>query len=97
MSEVKMTACDHCGKRVDNPCAERGWIRLDGHIAGAVSVARYTGEYARGSYQCDYLQRVTDFCSLVCFVAALDQKARERTDKEAQEKEGLKSLKVNPS
>lgn len=83
---VEMTRCDHCGKRVENPYAERGWIQLTYDSVKPVSVSRSTGEYKNGCYQSDFLQRVVDFCSVTCLVAALDRKAQERADAEAKEK-----------
>ena len=87
MGEVKMTACDHCGKRVDNPCAERGWITLNGNACSPVSVSRYVGRMGPSCYESDYLRRVSDFCGVACLLAALDAKAREREDHAAKHPE----------
>lgn len=76
MSRCDMSQCDHCGKRVDNPFAAKGWLQIDGHIT------RAAGFYSRGSYATDYIGRDrSDFCSLRCLEKALDKAASERTRK----------------
>jgi len=84
MGQVTMWKCDHCGKVVENPCKERGWIQLSpSNGTHKVSVCRSTGVYNKSSYENDFLQNVSDFCSVVCLVAALDKKARARDDAKA--------------
>jgi len=95
MGQVTMTACDHCKRKVENPNEHRGWITLGGtdHILEKVYVKRSTGTFGQNSFESDYVDRVTDFCSIECLVAALDKKAREREDKkvETAKKESLRT------
>jgi hypothetical protein len=82
MGYVTLTKCDHCGKRVERPCDERGWIQLDSS-SHPLSVTRMTGKMSPdGGFAVDLLENVIDFCGLACLAAALDRKAREREDKE---------------
>lgn len=88
MSKVTMTKCDHCGKKVENPYEERGWLQLSADLNNrSISIARSVGRYntKTGSFETDFVQSVTDFCGVACLVAALDKKAREREDKLAEE------------
>jgi hypothetical protein len=92
MGELTMKTCDHCGKHVENPYAERGWIQFTSNASGAnlltpVNISRSTGVYGPSSYETDYLDRVRDFCGAACLVAALDKKAREREDEKIKSKE----------
>ena len=82
MGKITMTTCDHCGKRVENHFEARGWIQITSGCVKPVEVSRATGVYKGGSFQTDYLQRVSDFCGIECLVAALDAKASERRAKE---------------
>ena len=90
MGKIQMTTCDHCGKRVDNHYEHPGWIQLTHGSTKTVEISRATGIYRGGSFQTDFLQGVSDFCSALCLVAALDKKAqerREREEKNARERE----------
>lgn len=86
MAQVTMTKCDHCEKRVDNPYQHPGWIQLGASRGmGPVHLSRATGVYGASSYETDFVDGVSDFCSIDCLVAALDKKARERdTEKKTQ-------------
>jgi len=80
MGDIRITGCDHCGKRVENPYAERGWLQIAARGIEAVSISRSVGRMGPTSYETDYLRSVRDFCGIACLIAALDQKARERED-----------------
>jgi len=78
MGAVTMTQCDHCKKMVEKPYAERGWIQFNGGAADyAIAISRSHGIYGPSSYRTDFLERISDFCSIECLVAALDAKRDE--------------------
>jgi hypothetical protein len=85
MGQITMTTCDHCQTKVENPNEHRGWISLGGteHILERVHIKRTTGVFNGSSFDSDYIDRASDFCSVACLVAALDKKAREREDDRA--------------
>jgi len=67
MSTRTSHVCEGCGAECDNPCAAKGWVRIDG------SISRATGIYAT-SYQSDYIPRTDhDFCSVGCIEKALNR------------------------
>jgi len=80
MGNVTIVACDHCGKRVDNPYAERGWIRFITTSASLLSISRSVGRMGPSGHLCDFLRGARDFCGITCFTAALDEQARKRED-----------------
>jgi hypothetical protein len=82
MSTKQMSECEFCARRVDNHYAAEGWIR----VGGAVSRAHGVYDTKAGCYATDFIERVggdLDFCSLACFVGALDKKRAERAARAA--------------
>ena len=79
MSEVNVTKCDGCGKRVADHYLEIGWLQITASSTGPVSIARAAGRKKDGCGKTDYLQRVKDFCSIECLKDALDREAAKRS------------------
>jgi len=91
--DVILSQCDHCKKKTENRCAERGWI----YLGQPTSISRSVGRMGKLGYDTDFLSHVRDFCSITCLVAALDQKAREREDEKVKAEKVEKAVEAKPS
>lgn len=75
MARVEKFRCDHCGKEVEDPYLENGWLKFDGAISRSWGIRRRGRD---GDAQTDYIGKSSEFCSVKCLVAALDKIREEK-------------------
>lgn len=77
MSEFKGTRCDGCGKCVHDYYAEVGWLHFDS-VHSNINLTRAAGRGEKNAAKTDFLQGVSDFCSVDCLRDRLDREATKR-------------------
>jgi hypothetical protein len=68
MAQITKYTCDHCGKEVADTFSEAGWLKLMGGVTRSWGIRT-----RKGDGQIDYLSNSSEFCSIACFVGALDK------------------------
>jgi hypothetical protein len=73
--EVTKHRCDKCSKEVEDVYLTPGWIQFQGQVVR--SWGTRTGGKS-GNAQTDFIDKNSEFCSIECFVAELDEIRRKR-------------------